>query len=136
MRAAGVLSGVALCAAAASSAPPSISGPTFPETSCFDATVRGFMDTHDIPGGAVAVMRDGAMVYEQGYGTRDVPGVGTDAGRAVKPETPFRVASLSKPITALAVLLLAQSETYSLGLDDTVFGAGGHLGATRTPHPC
>ena len=28
------------------------------------------MIDNDIPGGAVAVMKDGEIVYEQGYGTR------------------------------------------------------------------
>ena len=46
------------------------SGETFVETSCFDEILTQFMIDNDIPGGAVAVMKDGEIVYEQGYGTR------------------------------------------------------------------
>ncbi|GMI02353.1 hypothetical protein TrVE_jg9023 [Triparma verrucosa] len=107
------------------------SGETFVETSCFDKILTQFMIDNDIPGGAVAVMKDGEIVYEQGYGTRDAPGVGDDTTlmRPALSNTPFRQASLSKPVTALAIMALV--ERGDLGLHDTPFSwDGGLLGHT------
>ena len=58
---------------------------------------RGF------PGGALAVVRKGRLVYARGYGWAD-----REAKEAVTPTSLFRIASISKPITALAILKLVQ----------------------------
>lgn len=69
---------------------------------------------YDVPGGAVAVARKGQLVFQQGYGKADLA-----SGAPVTPDTLFRIASISKPITAVAVLRLI--EDGRLGLDDPVF---------------
>src|SRR5215212_6859782 len=55
----------------------------------------------DTPGASVAVVRDGRVVYQKGFGSAnleyDVP---------IKPETVFHVASVSKQFTAMAIVLL------------------------------
>ncbi len=79
----------------------------------YDATIEGLMDRFDIPGGAVAVMVQGRLVLVRGYGVMDREGTPTH------PLARFRVASVSKPITAAAVLQLV--EEGRLGLDDRVF---------------
>jgi CubicO group peptidase (beta-lactamase class C family) len=65
------------------------------------------------PGCALAVFRDGRIVYERGYGTadleRDVP---------ITPATVFYVGSLSKQFTAFAAALAASEG--ALSLDDEV----------------
>ena len=84
-------------------------GPTYPETSCFDDKITDFLNANNIPGAAAAVMKDGKLLYVQGYGLRDVPGIGTVVEtRKAMPWTPFRLASVSKPVTALAVLRMVQ----------------------------
>ncbi|MCB0112097.1 MAG: beta-lactamase family protein, partial [Caldilineaceae bacterium] len=50
------------------------------------------------PGFAVAVVRDGTMVYAEGFGVAEL---GT--ARPVTPQTVFQLASTSKPITAIAI---------------------------------
>jgi CubicO group peptidase (beta-lactamase class C family) len=76
-----------------------------------------------IPGAAVAVVDASGVVYEEGFGTTD------DAGTPVTPKTPFHLASLSKQLTAIAVMQLIESG--DLALDATVhsylpwFGAQG-----------
>lgn len=55
----------------------------------------------NLPGVAVAVVRDGRLIFSRGYGVAD-PATGTP----LDPRALFRVASLSKPITAAAVLRL------------------------------
>jgi len=56
-----------------------------------------------LPGGAVAVAKDGRLVLARGYGLADV-----ERGEPVEPDSLFRIASVSKPITAAAVLVLVE----------------------------
>lgn len=58
-------------------------------------------DREGSPGAAVAVVREGRLVYARGYGAAHL-----EHRAPVTPETPFHVASVSKPFTALAVGLL------------------------------
>ncbi|MDQ1026932.1 amino acid adenylation domain-containing protein [Streptomyces umbrinus] len=70
------------------------------------------MDRHRVPGVAVALLHDGEAVSARGYG------VTAADGGPVTCRTPFRVGSLSKHVTALAVLGLAAQGV--LGLDSDV----------------
>jgi len=55
---------------------PPPNGDTFPETACFDNLVSDLLQAHDVPGASVAVKKNNTIVYAQGYGSRDVPGIG------------------------------------------------------------
>lgn len=70
-------------------------------------------DRPDSPGAAVAVIRDGQLVYARGYGMADL-----EHGVRIEPSTIFHVASVSKHFTAFAVHLLAAEG--KLSLDDDV----------------
>lgn len=74
--------------------------------------VESEMATLDMPGASVAIVHDSQVVFAKGFGVAD-PG-----GRPVTAETPFRIASVSKSLTALAVMQLA--EAGALELDDTL----------------
>jgi CubicO group peptidase (beta-lactamase class C family) len=65
------------------------------------------------PGASVAVIKDGAVVYEQSFGLANL-----ETGERAAPETNYRIASISKQFTAMSVLMLA--ERGSLTLDDPV----------------
>jgi N-acyl-D-amino-acid deacylase len=80
----------------------------------FDDAMLKIMDRHGIPGAALAVAKGGKLLLAKGYGWADVRG-----GVPVEPVTQFGLASLSKPITAVAVLKLV--EQGKVGLDDRVF---------------
>jgi len=80
----------------------------------FDARLEDFMRRRRTPGGAVAVVKDRRLVYARGYGWADREGE-----VAATPETLFRVASVSKPITAAAILQLV--ERGRLDLETRVF---------------
>lgn len=86
---------------------------TAPGLEPFDEMMAKFMTEHEVPGAALAVTRKGKLVYARGFGTRA-------AGRVepVVPDTLFRIASLSKPFTAVAVLQLAERK--GLDLDKPV----------------
>src|SRR5262245_20298336 len=68
-------------------------------------------DKPDSPGCALAVIKDGQIVYKRGYGMADL-----DHDIPIKPDTVFHVASVSKQFTAMAILLLAKQG--KLSLDD------------------
>jgi len=70
-------------------------------------------DRTNSPGCALGVVREGKLVYERGYGMADL-----DHDIANTPRTVFHIASMSKQITAAAVVLLVQRG--KVGLDDPV----------------
>lgn len=73
-----------------------------------DSYVLGQMKDLDIPGVAIGIVRGDQVVYTQGYGVAD------DAGRAMTPDTPFLIASLSKSITALGIMQLVEEGKINL----------------------
>lgn len=76
-----------------------------------------------VPGVSVAIAKDGMLVYAKGYGTADA-----STGEAMTVNSRLRIASVSKPITATAIVQLAENGV--LTLDDFVFGDTGWLGNT------
>ena len=69
----------------------------------FDHEVEQFMEARQIPGGALAVVKDRRLVYARGYGWAD-----REKKVPVRADSLFRIASISKPITAVAVLKLIE----------------------------
>jgi CubicO group peptidase (beta-lactamase class C family) len=66
-----------------------------------DACVQSSMSAYDIPGLAVAVVADGDIAYERGYGEKH-----RTQGGAVDEHTLFRHGSVGKMFTAAAILRL------------------------------
>jgi CubicO group peptidase (beta-lactamase class C family) len=85
-----------------------------------EGVASAFMSAHSIPGLSVAVARGGVLLYERGFGFAD-----SDSAK-VAPESLFRIASVSKPITSVTLFLLAEAKR--LTLEDFVFGPRGLLG--------
>lgn len=73
-----------------------------------DALIADAMTRTGIPGAAVAVIHDGAVVYEKGFGVRDV-----GSSQEVTPETVFQVASMSKAISSTVVAAAVGEGTVS-----------------------
>lgn len=77
------------------------------------AQIEGYIQQqvsrHKIPGLAVAVIHGDDIVYQQGFGS-------TGNGQKVTPETPFFIGSLSKSITAMAVMQLVDEGELVLDL--------------------
>lgn len=94
--------------------PQPATGAADPAFRAFDDALAGYMARNHIPGGALAVVKDGRVVYARGYGWADA-----DRKEPVQPASLFRIASLSKPLTALAVMTLVQEGR--LGLDAKAF---------------
>ena len=63
----------------------------------------------NVPGLSAAVVQGDQVVWAQGFGAADI-----EQGVMVRPESVFRIASISKPITAVAVMQLVERGLVSL----------------------
>ncbi|HEX6125720.1 MAG TPA: serine hydrolase [Pyrinomonadaceae bacterium] len=70
----------------------------------------------DEPGAAVIVVRDGKVVLRKGYGKANM-----ELGVSIEPDMVFRIGSLTKQFTAVAILMLAEQGKLSLDDDITKF---------------
>src|SRR6266851_4414642 len=84
------------------------------ELEVFDNLVIEFLQQHKVPGASLAITKDGRLVYARGFGYADV-----EAKEPVRPTSLFRIASVSKPFTVVAVLQLV--ERAKLQMDDKIF---------------
>ncbi|MCX7419421.1 MAG: serine hydrolase [Planctomycetia bacterium] len=74
-------------------------GQTTEELKPLDEMITGFLAKHQLPGAALAIGRAGRLLYSRGFGWADV-----DEKKPVQPDSQFRLASISKSITAIAVM--------------------------------
>lgn len=112
--AAGVSTGVSGGLRSTSVADIPMTGDATREFDGLDGTIASFLTEHDVPGASLAVTRGGKLVYARGFGYAD-----RDAKQPVESKSLFRIASVSKPLTAVAVLQLV--EDGKLGLRDLAF---------------
>lgn len=86
-----------------------------------DNAVSDFIAKHGVPGAALAVSVNEKMVYTKGFGLSN-----TANNTATEADDVFRIASISKPFTATAIIKLVDEG--KLAVSDNVFGPGGILG--------
>jgi len=86
----------------------------------FDSVIIDFMNRFEIVGASVAIAKEGKLVYSRGFGLSD-----KEVSDSVVPKNLFRIASVSKLITAVAIMKLVEDE--KLSIDQKVFGPGGIL---------
>ena len=84
-----------------------------PNLEPFDRLMTSFLEEHKVPGASLAVTRSGKLVYARGFGYSDV-----ETKEPVQPAALFRIASVSKPVTGVAVMQLVERK--KLKLDDKV----------------
>ncbi len=94
------------------------------ELSGLDLALQQFIQKQGVVGASVGVVKDGQLVYAKGFGHADL-----DAQQTVDPHHLFRIGSLSKLITTVAIMKLR--EEGKLSLDDKVFGELGILNTSR-----
>jgi CubicO group peptidase (beta-lactamase class C family) len=80
-----------------------------------------FRRAFSVPAMSVAISRNGQFVYDRAFGLVD-----RDKALQADQSTLFRIASVTKPITAVTIFSLI--ENGKLNLNDKVFGASGVLG--------
>lgn len=100
---------ILLTALAAFAADPT---PVAPAPAQIDAVFKD-LDRPDSPGCALAVIRDGQIAYQRGYGMASL-----ELGVAITPETVFDIGSTEKQFAATSILLLEQEG--KLSLDDDI----------------
>ena len=71
--------------------------------------LAAWMEFYDVPGVSIAVIRDFAVDYVEVHGVTD-----RSSGEPVTPDTRFQAASMSKSVSAVGVLRLAQEGVVSL----------------------
>jgi len=124
-----------LCAAAAFPLrcllrPPSTPGAaevTAPERAAMAELAQAFMRDFGAPALSVSIVRNGHAVFEGPFGEVTERGAPLGAGNL------FRIASVTKPITSVAIFSLVEKS--KLSLSDKVFGTNGILGVAYGPYP-
>ena len=82
------------------------------QVKAIEAAVAEMQSATQVPGLSVAIALDGELRYAQGFGVADV-----ENDVPVTPDTVFRLASISKPVTAIAALQLAEAGRLDLDAD-------------------
>ncbi len=77
------------------------SGPIVPELAPLEQAMTNFLAAHNFESGTLALMKDSKLVFRQGYGWRD-----TNFTTVIHPDNLFRLASVSKTLTASAIYKL------------------------------
>lgn len=98
------------------------------EFASVEKTVKSFMRKWSIAGASISISVDGRLVYAHGFGYAD-----TTTREEVQPYHKFRIASISKLITGIAVMSLV--EEGKLSLNDRVFGPDAILSDTWFSNP-
>ena len=93
--------------------PSPVTGETGKDLQPLNELLLKTLQENNIPGATVAVASEGRIIFERGFGYSDL-----EPPTPMAPATTMRIASISKPITAVAVLLLV--EDGKLQLDDLV----------------
>ncbi len=93
-----------------------------------DKTINSFMKANQVPGAALAITKNGRLVFAKGYGYAN-----KEKREKTCATSLFRIASVSKPITSVAIMKLV--EEGKLKLSDKVFGSGAILGNTYGSKP-
>src|SRR5262245_52392230 len=73
------------------------------------AAIRTGVDEKEIPGAVVLIARKGKIAYLQSVGFRD-----REAGSPMKPDAIFRIASMTKPVVSVAIMMLVEEGRISL----------------------
>jgi CubicO group peptidase (beta-lactamase class C family) len=117
---AGTLTGLSNPFSGLASPPETQPVPTDKEAAVMAEIVTQTMRKYQAPALSLAIARHGQMVYEEAFGHAD-----KSTGEPATSASRFRIASVSKPITSVAIFSLV--EQGRLGLHDLVFGEPGRL---------
>jgi CubicO group peptidase (beta-lactamase class C family) len=75
--------------------------------------MKVWVDSGKLPGMTVCVMRKGQLAFAETYGKADV-----ERGKPVRPDTIFRIYSMTKPLTSTAIMMLYEEGRFQL--DDPI----------------
>ena len=92
----------------------------FEELEGLDKKVKAYMKRWEMKGASLAITRNDSLLYAKGFGWAD-----QELGIEMQPSHIMRMASVSKLITAVGIMVLQDRD--SLSIKDTVFGPSGIL---------
>ena len=92
----------------------------YAELSGLDKKVKAYMKRWEMKGASLVITRNDSLLYAKGYGWAD-----EELGEEMQPYHIMRMASVSKLITAVGIMVLQDRD--SLSIKDTVFGPSGIL---------
>src|SRR6201990_1400254 len=82
-----------------------------PASAALDTSLRGAVERKDVPGVVALITDRQKVLYQSAFGVGDVA-----TGRPLAADALFRIASMTKPVTSVALMQLI--EQGRLGLDD------------------
>ena len=100
-----------------------------------DGFLQQYVDSNRISGAVALVLRDGNVIYERAVGYAD-----RESGKRMAPDALFRIASQTKALTTVAIMILVEEGKIGLanpvsrfipGYDTTWVMAGGDSGRVR-----
>lgn len=74
-----------------------------------DAVIQEHVERKQIAGGIIYIARDGQVAHQRAFGLQDVEGA-----RPMAPDAIFRIASMSKAITSVAIMMLYEEGKFRL----------------------
>lgn len=78
-----------------------------------ESVLRPYIDNKQLAGAVVGVARKNKVVYMKSFGSADI-----DAGTVMKDDAIFRIASMTKPVTSAAIMMLYEEGKFLL--DDPI----------------
>jgi CubicO group peptidase (beta-lactamase class C family) len=99
----------AVFAASLPTSKPEQSGMSTERLRRLSAAMRGYIDRNEVPGTVTLVARHGHIVQLEAQGFMDI-----EARTAMRKDSIFRIASMTKPITSVAVMMLMEEGKYLL----------------------
>ncbi len=78
-----------------------------------DAALKPYIDNKQLAGAVVAIARKNKTVYMKSFGAADI-----DSNKAMTDDAIFRIASMTKPVTSVAVMMLYEEGKFLL--DDPI----------------
>jgi CubicO group peptidase (beta-lactamase class C family) len=107
-----VCSGIAINAQVLIEAKPENAGMSAQKLELLDDFIQKYVDDNKVPGGVFLVARKGNIVYNKSFGSRN------DKNETYKQNDIFRIASMTKAVTTVAIMQLY--EQGKLGLNEAV----------------
>ena len=88
---------------------PESAGFTAERLARIDQSLQGYVDRKEVPGVVGLIARHGRVVYHRSFGHRDV-----ESGAPMSQDVIFRIASMTKPITSVAAMMLWEEGRFQL----------------------
>ena len=108
-----------------------VMGKPIPELQAIDDAMQSYLQQYSPTGGVLAISRNGQVIYQRGFGYKH----GSPNVELLYENTPMRIASVEKPLTAAAIRNLIADGVGGVELDDHVFNLGQPGGGLLTYVP-